>query len=314
MKVDFQAQKVLDVVKNSNKREFYELTLAEARAEYLNRTNKLKINRDIFKTEDIKIPNANFNIPIRVYTPKILKKKEKLPILVWYHGGGFVLGSIETHDSICRVLSNDSECIVFSVGYRLAPEHKFPIAIEDSFAALRWITINGERFNADTKRISLGGDSAGANIATVVSLLARDENHPVISSQLLIYPCTAPEPVSKSQQKFSDGYLLTKKLILWFYENYKRNSLDSNDFRFAPLICEDLTNLPPALILTAGFDPLRDEGIEYTRKLVESGNDVKLSNYEGMIHGFILMGNAIEKAHEALYECSEYLKNQFSKN
>ena len=107
---------------------------------------------------------------------------------------------------------------------------------------------------------------------------------------------------------------MTKKLILWFYENYKRNSLDSNDFRFAPLICEDLTNLPPALILTAGFDPLRDEGIEYTRKLVESGNDVKLSNYEGMIHGFILMGNAIEKAQEALDECSGYLKKQFSKN
>ena len=187
------------------------------------------------------------------------------PVLLWFHGGGFVIGDLDTHDSACRLLANQADCMVVAVDYRLAPEFKFPAAVEDSHAAVRWVALHASEIGADPERIAVGGDSAGANLATVVAILARNEGHPKLAFQLLVYPCTAPEPETPSHRKFAEGYLLTRNSIVWFYKQYLRNQRDTKDFRFAPLVADDLSSLPPALVLVAGYDPLRDEGVEYAQ-------------------------------------------------
>jgi acetyl esterase len=230
---------------------------------------------------------------------------------VWYHGGGYVIGDLDSHDSACRALSNQADCIVVAVDYRLAPEHKFPAAVEDCLAALNWVAKYAPQFNGDAKRIAVGGDSAGGNLATVISILARDAAFPDVCFQLLIYPVTAPEPETKSHYSFAEGYLLTRKTITWFFTHYVRSSKDTRDFRYAPLEADDLSSLPPALIIVAGFDPLRDEGVEYAEALIHAGNRVRLSNYEGMIHGFLLMGGMIDAARRALAESAASLREAF---
>ena len=230
---------------------------------------------------------------------------------MWFHGGGFVIGSLETHDSVCRMLANQADCIVVAVDYRLAPESKFPAAVEDCQAALKWVALHAVEFGGDASCIAVGGDSAGANLATVIAILARDAAHPKLVFQLLIYPCTAPEPETASHHKFKEGYVLTRNSITWFYRQYLKSGKDVNDFRFAPLLHDDLSGLPPSLIIVAGYDPLRDEGVEYAKKLIEAGNRVRLSNYEGMVHGFYLMGGAVDAARRAVTESAEAMRETF---
>ncbi len=265
----------------------------------------------IFRTEDRRIPGPGSDIAIRIYTPRELKTAEKLPVLAWFHGGGFVIGSLETHDSVCRMLANQADCIVVSVDYRLAPESRFPAAVEDCQAALKWVALHAVEFGGDASCIAVGGDSAGANLATVMAILARDAAHPKLAFQLLIYPCVAPEPETPSHHKFKEGYILSRNSITWFYKQYLRNGKDANDFRFAPLMLDDLSGLPPSLIIVAGYDPLRDEGIEYAKKLIEAGNRVRLSNYEGMVHGFFLMGGAVDAARRAVTESANAMREAF---
>ncbi|HKB81826.1 MAG TPA: alpha/beta hydrolase fold domain-containing protein, partial [Burkholderiales bacterium] len=281
------------------------------REQYLMRVNKLKFNEPIWRTEDRRISGPGSHIPIRIYTPREIKSAEKLPVLTWFHGGGFVIGSLETHDSVCRMLANQADCIVVAVDYRLAPESKFPAAVEDCEAALKWVALHAVEFGGDSNCIAVGGDSAGANLATVIAILARDAAHPKLAFQLLIYPCTAPEPETASHHKFKEGCVLTRNSITWFYRQYLRSGKDVNDFRFAPLIRDDLSGLPPALIIVAGYDPLRDEGVEYARKLIEAGNRVRLSNYEGMVHGFYLMGGEVEAARRAVTESARVMRETF---
>ncbi|MGH8633653.1 MAG: alpha/beta hydrolase, partial [Burkholderiales bacterium] len=259
-----------------------------------------------------RIPGPGAHIPIRIYTPREIKSGEKLPVLLWFHGGGFVIGSLDTHDSVCRMLANQADCIVVSADYRLAPEYKFPAAVEDCEAALKWLAPHAVEFGADARAIAVGGDSAGANLATVVAILARDAGHPKLAFQLLIYPCAAPEPETPSHYKFAEGYVLSRNTITWFFRLYQRNRADSNDFRFAPLVADDLANLPPALVLVAGYDPLRDEGVDYAKRLIEAGNRVRLVNYEGMIHGFFLMGGAVDAAKRAVAESAQALREAFA--
>ncbi|CAN0484152.1 unnamed protein product, partial [Phaeothamnion confervicola] len=204
--------------------------------------------------------------------------------------------------------ANQADCIVVSVDYRLAPEAKFPAAVEDSHAALKWVALHAVEFGGDAGCIAVGGDSAGGNLAAVMAILARDAAHPKISFQLLIYPCTAPEPETASHHKFKEGFVLTRNSITWFYRQYLRGGKDLKDFRFAPLIHDDLSGLPPSLIIVAGYDPLRDEGMDYARKLIEAGNRVRLSNYEGMVHGFFLMGGAVDEARRAVSESAHALR------
>lgn len=311
MPLDPQIEFVIGLVKKANAPEFWQLTPEQAREQYLLRVAKLATKEPIFRTEDRRIPGPGGPIPVRIYTPRETGSGEKLPVLLWLHGGGFVIGSLDTHDSVCRMLANLADCIVVAAEYRLAPECKFPAAVEDSEAALRWVAQHAAGHGGDPDRIAVGGDSAGANLATVVAIMARDAGHPKLACQLLVYPCAAPEPETPSHHKFATGYVLTRNTITWFYKHYLRSQRDVNDFRFAPLIADDLSNLPPALVLVAGYDPLRDEGVDYAKRLIEAGNRVRLANYEGMIHGFYLMGGAVDAARRAVAESAEVLREAF---
>jgi len=175
-----------------------------------------------------------------------------------------------------------------------------------------WLALHALEIGGDPTRMAVGGDSAGGNLAAVCAILARNDGYPKLAFQLLIYPCTAPEPETPSHRKFAEGHLLTRNTITWFYKQYVRSAKEFGDFRFAPLVAEDLSNLPPALVLVAGYDPLRDEGVDYAKRLIEYGNRVTLVNYEGMIHGFLLMGGAIDAAKRALAESAAALRRAFA--
>ncbi|HVY08248.1 MAG TPA: alpha/beta hydrolase [Burkholderiales bacterium] len=311
MALDPQVQVLLDLAKKAALPEVWQLTPDQGREQYLTRVNKLKANDSIFRSEDRRIPGPGSDIPIRIYTPREVKSMEKLPVLMWFHGGGFVIGSLDTHDSACRLLANQADCIVVSVDYRLAPEHRFPAAVEDCMAATKWVALHAVEFGGDANCMGVGGDSAGGNLAAVISILARDAAHPKLAFQLLLYPCVAPEPETASHHKFKEGYILSRNSITWFYKQYLRGGKDVNDFRFAPLQHDDLSGLPPALVIVAGYDPLRDEGIEYARKLIEAGNRVRLTNYEGMVHGFFLMGGALDASRKAVAESAAALREAF---
>ena len=311
MPLDPQVELVLGLVKKANLPEPWQLTPDQAREQYLMRVSKLKVNEPIHHTEDRRIPGPGSDIPLRIYTPREPKPGEKLPVLVWYHGGGFVIGSLDTHDSACRMLANRADCIVVSVDYRLAPEHKFPAAVEDSEAALKWVALHASEFGGDSRALAVGGDSAGANLAAVVAILSRNAAHPKVAFQLLVYPCVAPEPETPSHHKFKEGYILSRNSITWFFGQYLRSKRDANDFRYAPLGLDDLSALPPALVIVAGYDPLRDEGIDYAKRLIEAGNRVRLTNYEGMVHGFLLMGGVVDGAKRAIAESAGALREAF---
>jgi len=312
MPLDPQAELVLGLVKKAGLPELWQLTADQAREQYQLRVAKLAPKLEVHRTADRRIPGPGSELPVRIYQPREAKPGELFPVLLWFHGGGFVIGNLDTHDCACRMLCTQAECIVVAVDYRLAPEHKFPAAVEDCLAALRWLALHGREIGADPARIAVGGDSAGGNLGAVCAILARNEGFPKLAFQLLIYPCTAPEPETPSHRKFAEGYLLTRNTITWFYKQYLRSRSDVNDFRFAPLIADDLSNLPPALVLVAGYDPLRDEGVDYARRLIEAGNRVTLVNYQGMIHGFYLMGAAIDAANRATEQSAQALREAFS--
>jgi acetyl esterase len=210
-----------------------------------------------------------------------------LPTLIYYHGGGFVIGNIETHDSTCRRLANKSRCQVISIDYRLSPEHPFPAPTDDGVAAFRHIRDNAASFGVDPSRITVGGDSAGGAIAAVVCQAVRDAGDSQGPAfQMLIYPATDSSKKSASRVAFAEGYFLTKELMDWFWKAYVPAGTDLADLRLSPLLAKDFTGLPPAFVLTAGYDPLRDEGRAYADRLIEAGIKTTYVNYPGTIHGF----------------------------
>ena len=233
MALDPQVQILLDLARKAALPEVWQLTPDQGREQYLTRVNKLKFNEAIFRTEDRRIQGPGSDIPLRIYTPRELNPGEKLPVLLWFHGGGFVIGSIDTHDSACRMLANKADCLVVSVDYRLAPEHKFPAGVEDCQAAMKWTALHAVEFGGDASCMAVGGDSAGGNLAAVLAILARDAAHPKLVFQLLVYPCVAPEPETGSHHKFKEGYILSRNSITWFYKQYLRSGKDVNDFRQA---------------------------------------------------------------------------------
>lgn len=287
--------------------EYWELTPQDARRQHNEKAPVLGAPYvDLFRVEDRAVPGPAGGVPVRVYTPR--RPAGPAPVLVWFHGGGHVVGSLESYDTLCRQLAAQSGCLLVSVDYRLAPEHKFPAAVEDSFAALTWVAENAAAIGADPDRIAVGGDSAGGNLAAVCTILARDAGAPPLRYQLLVYPATAPYPDSPSQRELAEGYLLTRRNILWFHDHYLRGEQDREDFRWAPLLVDDLGGLPPALVIVAGYDPLRDEGIAYAERLREAGNVVELINYEGMIHAFFSMSGAVDDAREAVARAAAGLR------
>lgn len=250
-------------------------------------------------------------IVMRAYRPADCRREELLPALVFFHGGGFVIGDLDTHDVLCRQLANGARCAVFSVDYRLAPEAPFPAAVEDCIAATRWIASQALALAVDAARIAVGGDSAGGNLAAVVALDARDNNGPGLCFQLLIYPATDQRCGFASHQRNGDGYLLTRHSIAYFRGHYLPRQAEWLDWRASPLLAENLAALPRAFVLTAGFDPLVDEGKAYAGRLAEANVEVAYREYADMIHGFILFGGVLETANAAVAECCERLRAAF---
>jgi acetyl esterase len=247
-------------------------------------------------------------VPVRLYRPAGVPVSTPLPALVFFHGGGWVIGDLETHDVLCRQLTAGAGISVVNVDYRLAPEHKFPAAVDDAWAATRWVAAHGPEHGIDPGRLAVGGDSAGGNLAAVVALLARDHGAPPLALQLLTYPVTDVAAESTSYAEFADGFMLTRESMRWFIAHYLRGAQDALDWRVSPLRAPSLSGVAPALIVTAGFDPLRDEGEAYARRLREAGVRVDTICYGGMIHGFAPMGRLIESGNRAVAHAASSLR------
>ncbi|MEH7612266.1 alpha/beta hydrolase [Gottfriedia acidiceleris] len=245
------------------------------------------------------------SIKIRIYTPE---GEGPLPVFVYYHSGGWVIGDLETSDASCRMLANRTKRIVVSVDYRLAPEYKFPIPFEDSFAALNWVSEHAKEFNGNASNIVVGGDSAGGNLAAVVSQAAKDQNGPKIVAQVLVYPVTALTYDSKSYFDFQEGYGLDRDLMIWFGNHYINSKEDATNKYVSPLATDDLTNLPPALIITAENDVLRDEGTEYGKRLKDAGVNLEMYCEQGLVHGYFTnMAVFPERIEESINRIDEFL-------
>jgi acetyl esterase len=255
------------------------------------------------------IPAPHGSIPARVYTPKTLRQSGGLaPVLVFFHGGGWVIGDLDSHDVVCRKLADEGELIVISVDYRLAPEHKFPAAVDDAIAATKWIAENAKQLGVDAARLMVGGDSAGGNLAAVVAIAARDGNVPAIAGQVLIYPATDFTMAHPSHREPETSLLLTHSVIKWFRDHYLNGAADVGDWRASPARAKTLIGLPPAYVLTAGADPLRDEGDEYAARLREAGVPVTYRHFAGQFHGFFTMGKLLQQANVAAKEIGAWLK------
>lgn len=266
--------------------------------------------QEVAKVEDSQIELNNRALPIRIYR----SENKVQPALVFYHGGGWVVGSIESHDATCREIANLANCTVISVDYRLAPEHKFPAAVEDAYDSYQWITANAEGLGIEHNKIAVGGDSAGGNLATVVCLLAEERSGQKPVFQLLLYPSTGyigEEPASLREN--AEGFLLTKRLMQWFRSHYYRTEEDRLNPYASPVHSELLHTLPPAAILTAQYDPLRDEALAYAEQLKQEGVDVFVKNYEGLIHGFAGFTAQVEEAHQAVAEGASQLRQALYK-
>jgi acetyl esterase len=309
--IDPQVVAVLEKIRLAGNPEYWQMTPAQARDWHNRKAGILDIKpAPVHAVDDRSVPGPDAEIPVRIYTPR--PADVPFPVLVWLHGGGHVVGNLDSYDALCRRLALSADCLVVSVGYRLAPEHKFPAGVIDSFAALAWTAQHAAEFGGDASRVAIGGDSAGANLAAVCAILARDAGAPALRFQLLVYPRTAPDEEFPSHHAFAEGYLLTRKTILWFHDHYRASAADRDDFRYAPLICKDLSRLPPALIIIGEFDPLRDDGIAYARKLEAAGNDVVLSDYPGMVHPFFSMGGAVDAGRAAMEEATAALRHAFA--
>jgi acetyl esterase len=255
-------------------------------------------------------PSKDGPVPVRAYRPKGAAKEEPLPALVYYHGGGWVIGDLDTHDVVCRTLCNAARCAVFSVEYRKAPESPFPAGVEDSFAALTFVS---RQSGINPKQLAVGGDSAGGNLATVMALMARDAGGPAISFQMLIYPGCDQRMGHDSINRNAEGYLLTKKSMEYFRSHYLPEKKDWLDWRASPLLAKSLKGLPPAYVITAGFDPLVDEGKEYAERMQKEGVQVQYKNHADMVHGFITMGRVLDTANTALADCASAMKEVWRK-
>jgi acetyl esterase len=307
MTLDPQARKFLERIEKAGVPSLSSLSVPEARQAIRLLFRGERQPEPVGKVEDLMTPGPSGDIPVRVYAPK---GEGPFPLLVYFHGGGFVLCDLDTHDSICRALTNAAGCITVSVDYRLAPEHKFPAAVDDCYAATEWVALNAAILGGDPSRIAVGGDSAGGTLAAVVALMSSERGTPPLSFQLLIYPTTDFTLETPSRQQYSEGYFLTQSMMGWFRNHYLAEEDDALSHYASPLRAE-VKDPPPALLVTAEFDPLRDEGEAYGEKLREAGGDVRISRYDGMIHAFFGMPQ-FDKGMEALEEAAEALRSAFS--
>lgn len=311
MQIDPQMKAVLDQAAAAGGKPFHDMSPAEARQAIETMFAAFRGQpKEVAKIEDRKIPGPAGQIPVRIYTPR---GNGPFGVLVFFHGGGWVIGNIETHDVLCRDLTDGAGCVTVSVDYRLAPESKFPAAPDDCYAATKWVAENAGAINADANRIAVGGDSAGGNLAAVVSQMARDKGSPKIACQLLIYPATDCANETPSQREFTkDGYILSKADMEWFYSHYLTAKDKTNPYA-CPGVAKNLAGLPPAFVLTAEIDPLRDEGEAYGEALRKAGVKVKAKRYNGVCHGFVSMASMIDLGKQAVAECCGELRAAIGK-
>ena len=306
MPLDPQVRAYLDLMATAGGPPAESLPPAEARA--LMEARPRKPGPDVATVEDRLITGPDADVPVRIYTPE---GNGPFPVLVWLHGGGWVLGSIETNDATCRALTNEARCITVSVGYRLAPETKFPGGLDDSYAAATWAAENAASFGGDPSRVAIGGASAGGNLAAAVTLLARERGGPNLVHQLLVYPVTDLAQDTASYRENAEGYGLTRSTMAWYRALYLSNETERVNPLVAPLRAADLSGLPPALVITAEYDPLRDEGEAYARRLTEAGVPTQCTRYGGMIHLFFNPSLGFDKSFEAIAEAGTALRNAF---
>ncbi|NKB49880.1 MAG: alpha/beta hydrolase fold domain-containing protein [Alphaproteobacteria bacterium] len=290
-----------------------EMTPVDARAQFDSVAGPpLEERTPVGSIEDIRVPGPAGALTVRLYRPQA-EAAGPLPLLVYFHGGGHVIGSLESHDEVARVLCVGADCVVASVDYRLAPEHKFPAAIEDAFAATQWLTDNAGEHGADPASVAVAGDSAGANIAAVVALMARDAGGPALITQILVYPLADYACNSPSYQTYASGFgPLTEAGMLWFQDHYLRGPDDMADWRASPVKAPDLSGLPPALVITAECDVLHDEGVAFAEALAAAGTPVEHVDWPGMIHGFFSFAPYLDDGKAAQRLACERLREAFA--
>ena len=309
MALDPQVQAVIELVIKSGRPPYHQLSPKDARQLFREtRPASTPTPPEIGVVSNMLAEGPDGPIPLRVYRPRGVAADAPLPGLVFFHGGGWVIGDLDTHDVLCRQLTAEAGITVVAVDYRLAPEAKFPAAADDAWAATRWVVAHADRLGIDARRLAVGGDSAGGNLAAVVSLLARDASAPAIAFQTLLYPVTDVGIEWPSYREFAEGYLLTSQSMRWFIGHYLAAEKEAVDWRVSPLRAPSLRGLPPAVIVTAGFDPLRDEGEAYARALRDAGVRVDYVCYGGMIHGFVPMGRLIDTGNRAVSHIAASLR------
>lgn len=305
MPLDSQIEKIFEEAAALELPAYQDLSPTEARKQMLDLTPPVDPFLTVKRVEDRSIPGPDGYIPIRLYYPS---GDPPFAVLVYFHGGGWVIGDLDTHHGVCHALAKTSGCLVVSVDYPLAPEHRYPAAVEDAYAATKWVAENSDVIQANSDRLAVGGDSAGGHLAAVVAMMARDRKGPRIDLQVLIYPITDCSFNTPSYIENGEGYMLTRDLMKWFWNHFIEDEDEANDPYISPLRAENLSDLPPALIITAEYDPLRDEGEGYGKRLQEAGVKVVLSRYDGMIHGFLRMTARLDKAKDALDEVAGTLR------
>jgi acetyl esterase len=309
MTLDPQAQALLDQIAASTLPRIHQMTPEQARQMYDMSAKILDVQGvPIGKVEDSRLPGPGGDIPIRIYTP-VAAPSGPLPALVFFHGGGFVIGSLDSHDAPCRQLANGAMARVIAVDYRLAPEHPFPAAIEDALAAVKWVARNAATLEIDPTRIAVGGDSAGGNLAAVASQMLKGSADVTVAFQLLIYPAVDRTRITRSMEELANGYMLDADTMNWFSKQYLPEGWDPADLRLSPARAPSLAGLPPAHVVTAGFDPLKDEGRLYAEALAAAGVKATHTCYEHTVHGFVNMAGAMEVGRTALADCAAILKN-----
>jgi len=304
-------QAILDQLESAETPDPWDMSAAEVRANFAVIAAMGAAPVKPPESEDRSVPGPSGPIPIRIYRPigdEPATLPQPLPVVVFFHGGGWVIGSIETHEPLCQQLAVQVPAVVVSVEYRLAPEHPFPAGLKDAMAAVVWVAEHAVDIGVDAARLAVAGDSAGGNISTVVSRWARDSGGPPIAFQLLIYPEIELAGTYPSQRENGHGYLLTTEMNEWFIGHYLGEQ-DRRNPDASPIYADDLSRLPPAFVITAEYDPLRDEGEAYAKRLIDAGVDARFVRYDGMIHGFAQMNAILPGATAAISEASQAIRD-----
>ncbi|MBS0241734.1 MAG: alpha/beta hydrolase [Proteobacteria bacterium] len=309
MQLDADSQAFLALIKSLGRPAINALPPAQAKEMY--RRGRLATQPDLPQVDRVKeydVPGPHGPVPVRVYRGAGTADMGAIPLHVYYHGGGWVLGDLDSHDWVCRRIANEVKCAVVSVDYRMAPEHVFPAAFDDSLAALKWAVANAGPMKFDAARVTVGGDSAGGNLAAAMAIACRDGMGPKLAGQILVYPAVDLAMTGDYYGRFTKDLILTDETMIWFIDLYIPKAEQRKDWRASPLLASSLKGLPPALVVLAGFDPLYAEGEIYAQKLEAAGTKVKVTRYAGQLHGFLSNGKLLPKANDAINDIATALK------